>query len=649
MRCSKRIPLILSVLALPLILSGIADAGKPKDQKKAEVHAPGSQPEQWQLRAHGHSHLYAQPPNNNKKPQSKKKQNLRLQAKKPAKKSQKKLNHKRAVVQAIDEDKKIAGFEPELWQLRAYGHNHQQKAWSKMAKDLAEKAPKKKVASKKKTAASKKKVASKKKKATTSKKLKSVKKKAVKRAIPLFLQDQLLLKLKPKKEDEDEGEVEVQHGKHGKGKNPEDDEHGKYNDDDADDATDSKKGGDDDKKEKKKKKGGFRNDNEDDADSNLPDKGSKKDGNKKGDKKAPAPAPAPAKPVAAPAKPAPAPAKPVTPPAKPVAAPAKPPAKPPAVKPVAKPPVPKGPAPIVPVQAMGEFITKCNTPGQIALTYAEGPSEATTQMLDILREGKARVTFFANATWLQYMQYAGVTRKAYNEGHLIGMTYRLPNDSSKGMTDAQIKTDVAKTASTIHELVGIYPKYVRLHEATAKDSRLEALLRKMGYLLVGFNLDEADYKFTNHEQAPQIAQIYETTFSKQAEAFGRKGSYVVVGYDIPATGAAAALPGVIQSILTNEYDMVRLDGCLNDPAPYKKSPTNNDGYIGDDFSFSHPKYVHGQSPVAVQNGHPIPGKMPDKTALDGKGKSIASAHRHMAALGFSVAAPLVAALFLAGF
>lgn len=233
-------------------------------------------------------------------------------------------------------------------------------------------------------------------------------------------------------------------------------------------------------------------------------------------------------------------------------------------------------------------------------------------MLEILKEANARVTFFVNATWIEYMQYAGVARRAYSEGHLIGMTYRLPNDSSKGMSEIQIRADVAKQASKIHNLIGQYPKYVRLHTTVLKDPKLEPVMRNMGYTLVGFNLDEADYKFNTRDQANQIAQIYDTTFAKQAYAFGRKGSYVAVGYDIPASGAAAALPNVISAVIRHEYDMVRLDGCVNDKTPYKKSPMANDGFVGDQFSFGGAKYHHGQLPVALQNGRVVPGKMPSK-------------------------------------
>ncbi|KAI8360208.1 hypothetical protein B0O80DRAFT_369425, partial [Mortierella sp. GBAus27b] len=215
-------------------------------------------------------------------------------------------------------------------------------------------------------------------------------------------------------------------------------------------------------------------------------------------------------------------------------------------------------------------VTSCQTPGQIALTYSEGPSEATMAMLETLREAQGKVTFFANATWLQYMQYAGVARHAYLDGHLIGMTYRLPGDSFTGHTDDEIKQDIARNSRTIQDLIGVYPRYMKIHESNLKEARLLNLVKSMGYTLVGFNMDEYDYKYNTAATSGQIAGVYDAMFSKQMDAYGRKASYVVAGYDVPSTGAASGLPKVINTIQAHGYDMVRLDGCTNDKTPYKK-------------------------------------------------------------------------------
>ncbi|KAF9142297.1 chitin deacetylase [Mortierella sp. GBA39] len=257
-----------------------------------------------------------------------------------------------------------------------------------------------------------------------------------------------------------------------------------------------------------------------------------------------------------------------------------------------------------------DFLTSCQTPGQIALTYSEGPSEATMEMLQTLKDAQAKVTFFTNATWLQYMQYAGVTRHAYMDGHLIAMTYRLPSDTSNGLTNNEIKEDIGRASRTIQDLIGVYPKYMKVHEASVKDPRLLDIVKSMGYALVGFNLDEYDYKYNTFDKASQIAEVYNSIFSKQQEAYGRKASYIVTGYDVPTTGAAAALPKVINTINAHRYDMVRLDGCVNDKYPYKKDPIKDNGYVNDAKSLGGQEYKHGQVNVNVNNYSPTAGKGP---------------------------------------
>ncbi|KAG0329374.1 chitin deacetylase [Dissophora globulifera] len=306
-----------------------------------------------------------------------------------------------------------------------------------------------------------------------------------------------------------------------------------------------------------------------------------------------------------------------------------------------------------------DFVTSCQTPGQIALTYSEGPSEATMAMLETLREADAKVTFFANATWLQYMQYAGVARHAHMDGHLIGMTYRLPSDTSTGHTDDDLKNDIARHSRTIQDLIGVYPKYMKVHESNLKDVRLLNLVQSMGYTLVGFNLDEYDYKYNTAATAPQIADVYNAIFSKQMDAFGRRASYVVAGYDVPSTGAAAGLPKVINTIQTSGYDMVRLDGCANDKTPYKKDPILNNGYVGDAKSFGGADYKHGQKAVTYNpnaggkgvgsspaggNGGTAPGE--GKSSQDGGSLKKSAAPRTMAAVSTLLVLPALVCAYL---
>ncbi|ORZ06654.1 hypothetical protein BCR42DRAFT_308874, partial [Absidia repens] len=222
-----------------------------------------------------------------------------------------------------------------------------------------------------------------------------------------------------------------------------------------------------------------------------------------------------------------------------------------------------------PANAPAPQATACAGSGQIAVTYNEGPSDVTAKVLNGLKAAQAKANFFVNASWLYTQQYAMILQRAYNDGHLIGMTYRAPGDSSNGLTDEQIKQDVENTAKIVETLIGVAPKYVRLHYSTPEDYRLEHIIRNMGYTLVAYNLDTMDYNYKGNPGG--IAKLYRDTFSKQLDTYDAKGSFISVQYDIPDTGSWQAIYDTVNVINEAGYTMVRLDGCLRDKAPYKES------------------------------------------------------------------------------
>ncbi|KAI8144011.1 hypothetical protein BJV82DRAFT_513530 [Fennellomyces sp. T-0311] len=238
--------------------------------------------------------------------------------------------------------------------------------------------------------------------------------------------------------------------------------------------------------------------------------------------------------------------------------------------------------------------TACAHPGHIAVTYNEGPSDVTAKVLNGLKAGQAKASFFVNATWLYTQQYAMILQRAYNDGHLIGMTYRAPGDTTQGMTDDQIRADVTNSAKVIETLIGVAPKYIRLHYSQPEDTRLENIVRDMGYTLIYYNLDTQDYNFKTNPKG--IAELYRNTFSKQLDTYDSKGSFISVQYDIPDTGSYQAIYDTINQIDSSGYKMVRLDGCLNDKEPYKESASSKKA-VSDKHSFGSADYKEGQKPV----------------------------------------------------
>ncbi|KAI8968182.1 hypothetical protein BDF20DRAFT_828279 [Mycotypha africana] len=239
--------------------------------------------------------------------------------------------------------------------------------------------------------------------------------------------------------------------------------------------------------------------------------------------------------------------------------------------------------------------TACRGPGQIALTYGEGPTDVTAKVLNALKATQAKANFFVNTSWLTTQQYAMILQRAYNDGHLIGMTYRPPKDTSEGLTDEEIQIDVLNSAQAIEDVIGVAPKYIRLHYVQPEDIRLEHILYDLGYTIIGYNLDVMDYNNTKNNPNA-ITNYYKETFAKQMDTYDTKSSYISIQSDIPETGSSEAVNDVIKAIDDAGYTMVRLDGCLIDNYPYKEH-AGSLKFVNDKHSWGQPMYKSGQQVI----------------------------------------------------
>ncbi|KAL0092744.1 hypothetical protein J3Q64DRAFT_1633354, partial [Phycomyces blakesleeanus] len=242
------------------------------------------------------------------------------------------------------------------------------------------------------------------------------------------------------------------------------------------------------------------------------------------------------------------------------------------------------------------LVTGCRTQGQIAVTYSEGPSDATAKIVHQLNDAGAHANFFINATWLYTQQYAMVAQNIYNGGHFIGMTYRVKNDDSASLSEDEIRKDIINDARIIETLIHVAPKYVRLHYTPKKDFKTEAILDDLGFILVGHNLDSKDYQKRAPIGPDSVAAVYSEAFHSQKDTYDAKGSFISIQYDIPDTGSSIGVPHVIDTINKEGYTMVRLDGCLNDPKPYKKSAESRE-YVADKYAFNTAGYSQGQKDI----------------------------------------------------
>ncbi|KAG0764553.1 hypothetical protein G6F24_005124 [Rhizopus arrhizus] len=204
-------------------------------------------------------------------------------------------------------------------------------------------------------------------------------------------------------------------------------------------------------------------------------------------------------------------------------------------------------------------VTECMTQGQIALTYSEGPSDATAKIARQLNNADARAT----------------------------------------------------------------PKYVRLHYTKEKDIRLEKTLAELGFVTVGYNLDSQDYLKKNTTGPDSVPDIYSKTLKNFKEKYNEKGSFISIHYDGPHSSSLDSIGHIVNTIEGEGYMMVRLDGCMNDEKPYKKSSESKE-YTFDQFSYKQQNYHQGQKFVNMDpspNGDNTGSKSAESRGISGRDQS----------------------------
>ncbi|MGA5763365.1 polysaccharide deacetylase family protein [Nonomuraea bangladeshensis] len=127
--------------------------------------------------------------------------------------------------------------------------------------------------------------------------------------------------------------------------------------------------------------------------------------------------------------------------------------------------------------------TKC-----VALTFDDGPSPHTAELLDILKRENARATFFvvgANAA-----AQPDLLRRMSDEGHLVGNHSWSHTDLSKPGT-AKIADSLERTRDAVAAAIGQAPTLVRPPYG-AVSGMLRNVARDQGFPLVTWDVDASD-------------------------------------------------------------------------------------------------------------------------------------------------------------
>ncbi|KAF9974957.1 chitin deacetylase [Actinomortierella ambigua] len=135
-------------------------------------------------------------------------------------------------------------------------------------------------------------------------------------------------------------------------------------------------------------------------------------------------------------------------------------------------------------------ITKCAAPNTWGLTFDDGPSAITPELLDYLKAQKASATFFLIGS--NVVQYPNVVKRELAEGHHLA-SHTWSHHALTTLTNEQIVAEIKWTEKAVLEAAGVRLKYMRPPFGDI-NNRVRFVLKKLGYIPVDWTGDEFDTK-----------------------------------------------------------------------------------------------------------------------------------------------------------
>lgn len=190
----------------------------------------------------------------------------------------------------------------------------------------------------------------------------------------------------------------------------------------------------------------------------------------------------------------------------------------------------------------GQALIAPRRPGELALTFDDGPNPAwTPQLLDILAEHGVKATFFFVGKYV--LAEPALTRSVLDAGHLLGNhTWSHPNLAL--CSAARIKDELSRTQEILQQTTGKPVRYFRPPFGARRPSVLR-IARELGMTPVLWNAMTSDWKQPDGQAiAAQLAAKVDTLQQKgwAANIVLHDGGHTQLGANRgPSIGAARQL------------------------------------------------------------------------------------------------------------
>lgn len=213
----------------------------------------------------------------------------------------------------------------------------------------------------------------------------------------------------------------------------------------------------------------------------------------------------------------------------------------------------------------GQVITKCSSPGYLALAYDDGPYQYTQKLVDTLTAGGAKGTFFVTGTLYGciYNQKTAL-QNAYAAGHQIASHSWSHPQNFGSMSTNDLNSQMTRLEQALANIIGKKPTYMR-PPYLATGGNVLSVMKNLGYKVITDDIDTGDW----NNQSPQQSQ----------QLFTRAGAggngHIPLMHETYASTVNTLTPWLINWAKNNNLKLVTVAECLGDPDGAYVNGTSN--------------------------------------------------------------------------
>lgn len=222
-------------------------------------------------------------------------------------------------------------------------------------------------------------------------------------------------------------------------------------------------------------------------------------------------------------------------------------------------------------------LTKCIKPNTVALSFDDGPSSYTEQLLDLLKRYEAKATFFVlgNANRDGPLDATSWRRNALQrmvrEHHQVGSHTWSHVNLSQASTQRR-KDEMTKNEMAIRNAIGGYPQYMRPpYGQCSNESGCMDDMHSLGYHVMGWSYDSGDSNmfFNVSEAIKRVDNLF--------DSFQRDDSTLILMHDRNHESTANLTEHILKTAKSKDKTVVTIGECMVDEEKnwYRKSSKND--------------------------------------------------------------------------